>query len=414
MEHVGAFRRYSRFRVYELNTALGMPRKLPRFDAILFHYTIFSTAGYHLDADLLHYLESTARDSYKIALFQDECHYCRQRFAFLNRHDIDCVYTIVAPQYVASVYGKYTRVPKVISHIPGYVGDDLLSAAGRFSKPDAERTIDIGYRGRRLPLHLGRTGQEKYEIGIRFKEAAALSGLRLDIACEEEDRIYGEDWYRFVADCRAVLGSESGIGLIDIEDEVLEEYNRLAASGEPITLERLDCGALGRVEGLIPYRSIAPRHFEAAALRVCQILYEGDYSGMMEPMVHYIPLKKDFSNLDEALERFRDTELRATLTENAHRDLIASGRYSYAAFVEGFDQMLLDAGLTPALPARAARTIGRRVRRGERRRRLRLFVAYRVMPPLRTADYPGKHAARALYHAAAAAQRAIRSGIASG
>ncbi len=45
----------------------------------------------------------------------------------------------------------------------------------------------------------------------------------------------------------------------------------------------------------------------------------------MEPMVDYIPLRKDFSNFDEVLERFRDPELRQELCENARRRLIDSG-----------------------------------------------------------------------------------------
>ena len=31
-------------------------------------------------------------------------------------------------------------------------------------------------------------------------------------------------------------------------------------------------------------------------------------------MVHYIPLKKDFSNFDEVIERFRDKDVRKELT----------------------------------------------------------------------------------------------------
>jgi len=70
---------------------------------------------------------------------------------------------------------------------------------------------------------------------------------------------------------------------------------------------------------------MSPRVFEAAAVRSCQILFEGRYSGILEPMVHYIPLKKDFSNFEEVLRRYRDESIRRELTENAHRDLIASG-----------------------------------------------------------------------------------------
>ena len=67
----------------------------------------------------------------------------------------------------------------------------------------------------------------------------------------------------------------------------------------------------------------------------------------MEPMRHYIPLRKDFSNFDEVIERFKQPELRAELTENAHRDLIASGDYSFARMIESFDGVLAETGVEP-------------------------------------------------------------------
>jgi hypothetical protein len=414
LEHVGAFRRHSSFQVCEVNTALGMPNRLcsMHFDAIVLHYTLFSTHGYHLDRGLVRYLDATGRDSYKVALFQDEYHYCQQRFAFLNRHHIDCVYTMLEPEFIPAVYGRYTGVPRVVPSLAGYVGDELLRVATDFAMPDAARTIDVGYRGRRLPLYFGRSGQEKYEIGMRFNEAARNSGLRLDIACEEGDRIYGADWYRFLANCKAVLGTESGVGLFDLEDEVLHEYTRLTESGVPVTVELLERGALGRIDGKITNRVIAPRHFEAAALRICQILYEGRYSGMLTPMVHYIPLKKDFSNVDEVIERFRDPEIRATLAENAYRDLIASGEYTYEAFISGFDQTLIDAGLRPGATVRQRHDADLHLRRGIRRRRYRV-LGREVMRELRGLDFPGKPAVRPLARAVMSAHHELRSRRAS-
>ena len=73
------------------------------------------------------------------------------------------------------------------------------------------------------------------------------------------------------------------------------------ASGRPVTLEALQEGALGRWDHNFSYRTISPRHFEAAAFRICQVLFEGEYSGVLRPMVHYIPLKKDFSNFDQVV-----------------------------------------------------------------------------------------------------------------
>jgi hypothetical protein len=77
-------------------------------------------------------------------------------------------------------------------------------------------------------------------------------------------------------------------------------------------------------------------------------MYEGKYSGAMQPMVHYIPLAKDFSNWEEVVRRFGDRELRREMTENAHRDLIDSGRYSYPEFIDHFDRELIAAGFHPA------------------------------------------------------------------
>jgi hypothetical protein len=98
-------------------------------------------------------------------------------------------------------------------------------------------------------------------------------------------------------------------------------------------------------------------------------------------MRHYIPLAKDFSNLGDVLRLIRDPEMRRELTENAHRDLIASGRYSYARFVEGVDATLRSAGVEP-LRDRVAAEEG--IGRGERVRRGRTQLRYVVNGVLST------------------------------
>ena len=182
--------------------------------------------------------------------------------------------------------------------------------------------------------------------------------------------MYGDAWYEFMARCRCVLGVESGVSAFDLEDEVLHEYNRRLALGLDVGLNDLE--TLPRWEDVVYYRTASPRHFEAASLRVCQVLYEGSYSGVMQPMVHYIPLRKDFSNLDEVLALIRDDDVVREIAENAYRDLIASGDWSYARFVEGVDETLSEA--VPAAPSEAERVaVDRRLASGrasQRRRRL--------------------------------------------
>jgi hypothetical protein len=339
-EHIGAFRQHSRHRIWEVNTDLGFPEGLAdvHFKAVILHYCVFGMGQYALNEEWLEYLDRTP--AYKIAFFQDECTRCQRRFRFLNDHEVDCVYTCLEPSEFAKVYGRYTDVPKLVSNIPGYVPDPLPETGRRFTIPDERRTVDVGYRGRPLPAYLGHGAMEKHEIGMRFSELARGTGLRLDVATGEADRLYGDAWYHFMANCRCVLGVESGVSAFDLEDEIFGEWLALGENGNAADLR-----TLSRWEDVVYYRTISPRHFEAAALRVCQVLFKGRYSGILEPMVHYIPLEKDFSNFDEVVALIRDADVRKELADNAYRDLIASGEWSYARLIRTVDTTLEEAGL---------------------------------------------------------------------
>ena len=96
----------------------------------------------------------------------------------------------------------------------------------------------------------------------------------------------------------------------------------------------------------------------------------------MEPMVHYLPLRKDFSNFDEVLRAVPGSGVRRELTENAHRDLIASGRYSYERFIESFDQDMIEAGVSPDVSDSDAALTRTAVNRGRRRRELKVQLRW--------------------------------------
>ena len=347
MEHVNSFRTYSRFRVWAINTDLGFPAGLEKykFQVIILHYSLFPYNKGQFDSRFMRYLEDS-KQSYKIAFFQDEHHNCQRRFDILNKYNIDCIYTLLAPQYWKDVYQKYTGVSKLVHTLTGYVSDDLIKKAERYSKPDKDRIIDIGYRGRELKFYMGKGSQEKREIATRFLEHTNGLGLNIDIETGEGKRFYGDKWYKFLGDCKACLGVEAGVSIFDIDNVVQKEYERLYSKNPNIKYEDMS-ELLCRYEENIPYRTISPRHFEASAFRICQILYEGEYQGILKPMTHYIPLKKDFSNFDDVIRMVRDKDLCRQLTDNCYQDLIASGKYSFRKFVEDFDQELLSVGFTP-------------------------------------------------------------------
>jgi len=347
-DHIDSFGRYSRFAVTKLNTGGGFPADLRSlsFDAIVLHYSLFASGPhpYLIDEGFREWARDS--DAYKVAFFQDEHEYCARRFAFLDEHGVDCVYTCFGASAYEVTYGSHTKVSRLVSYQPAYVSPDMVAAADRLRKPDAERSIDVGYRTRPTPPYFGRGGIEKTEIGRVFAERAAATGLRLDISAREEDRLYGDAWYEFLASCRGQLGTESGVSCVDLEDEVREEYLRLSEEG-PVSIEDLERGSLGKWDGRVELRTTSSRHFEAAAMGTCQVMFEGRYAGVLEAGRHYLSLRKDFSNIDDVIQRFRDPAVRAEIAGNARRDLIDSGAYSYERFVERFDAVLGDAGLEP-------------------------------------------------------------------
>jgi hypothetical protein len=300
-----------------------------------------------LDKDFYSFL-SNSKNSWKIAFFQDEYYRCEERFKFINDFGINCIYTLLEPQYFKDFYLKYTKVDTIVYNIPSYVSDDLIKLGKQITKSELEKKIDIGYRGRKIPwFYTGKGAQEKTEIAIYFSDYSQTLDLKIDISTEENKRIYGNAWYEFLAECRAVLGVEAGVSIMDIHGLVRKECEKLIEVNPQMTFEEVHDKLLYQWENNIPYRTIGPRHFEAAALKTCQILFEGNYSGILLPMVHYIPLKKDFSNFDSVISMFRNPEIRSQLVDNAYNDLIISGKYTYKQFVVEFDNKLIDYGLKP-------------------------------------------------------------------
>jgi hypothetical protein len=396
-EHIAAFARHSTFPVCAVNTEHGFPGALAalRFRAIVLHYTLFAGDYYHVPRDLRRYLADTREaGTYLVAFFQDEYRACRRRFAFLNMHDVDAVYTCLAPDMHDAVYRAHTTVRDVHTHLPGYVSDDLVDLASRLFVPESRRTIDVGYRGRPLDYFMGRGAQEKREIAERFVARAAPLGLRLDISAEESARVYGRRWHAFMAQCVGTLGTESGTSVFDLDDTAFARTAELLRAEPGLSFDEVERRVLHEYEDRIYYRTISPRHFEAAAFRVTQILYRGEYSGVMTPDVHYLALEKDFSNFDDVMARFRDPAERKRITDRAYNDLIASGRWSYRAAIEDFDRHVGEAaGLGHTLAPDDHRAIAERQRRSATFGRLSARPRWLV----RQIRFPGRPLAVKMY-----------------
>jgi len=339
-EHYNSFQKYSRNNVYLINTEYGFPKMLKEiddFDCVILHYSLFGGEIYPICVVFLKYLKNLKIP--KIAFFQDEYQFCKKRFKFLNEYSIDSVYTLLDPQYYKDTYYKYTNVKKVYHTLTGYVNSNLVDITNNFFIPYEKRTLDISYRARELPYFMGKEAQEKVDIAKEFIIRLKNSDLNTDIGYTESSRVYGNAWHQMIANSKAVIGVEAGVSIFDIDGKAYEVYSEALLKNPKIAKEKI-FKLLEPWEGKMFYRTISPRVFEAAAYKVCQILFEGEYNGILKPMIHYIPLKKDFSNFNEVMKILKNKKIVEELTTNAYNDLILSENYSYQKFIEDFEDTL--------------------------------------------------------------------------
>jgi hypothetical protein len=78
----------------------------------------------------------------------------------------------------------------------------------------------------------------------------------------------------------------------------------------------------------------SPRHLDAAITRTCQVLLEGKYQNMFEAHRNCFFLKHDYSNAVEILRTIQSPEITTMLAEQAHQDLVQSGKYFYSVFAQ--------------------------------------------------------------------------------
>lgn len=348
-DHVDAFPRHSRHRVQVVQnlTALygtfgGRLSTLPNsldlglYDVVVIHYSNYLPSDVHFEPSMRERLRKFA--GLKVLFLQDEYRQIDVISDAIRDLGIGVLFTCVPEREIEKVYpaGKFPGLVKV-NNLTGYVPPGLPK---RKVKPLAERPLDVGYRTRQTPFWLGELGAEKWQIAPKFLEATAGEGLRCDISYREEDRLYGKHWIRFLGSSRSVLGTESGASVFDFTGELQLATEQYLASHPGATFEDVQQRFLKEHEGRIRLNQISPRCFEAAALRTAMVLYEGEYSGVLEPGRHYVPLRKDFSNIDEVVRTLRDTAGLQELVDRTYREIALNEKYSYRSFIEMFDAVI--------------------------------------------------------------------------
>ena len=383
VDHIFGLKEFSEHSIAIVNSkGDGSARiEFDRFDGIIIHYSLVACMDSYIGPKSRAAIRMFS--GLKVAFIQDDYRWINESVDAFRDMGIHILFGLVPPEIIDQVYSP-EKLPGVVREtvLTGYVPHNLTKRVVPSLK---DRCLDVGYRARKVPAWLGSFGQEKWLIAERFKADADRYGLSCNFSTREEDRIYGEHWIKFLVNCKAVLGTESGASICDFTGQIKRNVEAHVAADPDATFEILRDLYFKDEDGRIVLSVISPRCFEAAALRTLLILYEGTYSGRLQPWRHYVPLNKDHSNMAEVVEVLRNQERAQAIVDTAFSEVALNPDNSFAAMVRQVDSVInrvfceeMTAKMLPYDEAAFAAVV-RRLRRHELVRKVYGSVRRRVL-----------------------------------
>lgn len=317
-----------------------------RFDACVMNYCFLAHKVMpHLETIIGNYQFVRENSSQLIAIPQDEYSSNAIFDEWLSRLGVDHVFSALENDLQA-LYPKTLKTATFSTVLTGYMSRERLAAVAGFAKPFEQRSWDVGTRVNFLKAYLGRRAQEKGQTAERFKILAEAAGFKQSISTSHADVLMGDQWLRFLGDCRFTVGSRGGASLPDPYGRRRVEVDDFVLRNPNATFEEIEAACFPG-EDRYDFSAIGPRVIEAAATRTCQILIRGKYLDGMEPWVHYVPLEPDFSNTEEVFAFMREVERPKAMADACYDLVIASGRYTYDEYA---DEVLAKVGPSKLTP----------------------------------------------------------------
>lgn len=188
---------------------------------------------------------------------------------------------------------------------------------------DGHRSLDIAFAGAFYSPAIGDI--ERTTLIERVEAESSGFGLSCEVKRATMPR---KQWADFLRSARGTVGAESGTYYLDRRALIIGQARDYLASHPGANFDQLSaaCFAHPDVEH-VSGKCISSRHFEAIGTGTCQILIEGHYNGILEPEVHYIAVRKDLSDLGDAITRFTDDRYRESIVDRAREHALAEHTY---------------------------------------------------------------------------------------
>jgi hypothetical protein len=184
-----------------------------------------------------------------------------------------------------------------------------------------------------MPPHLGRLAQAKSKQAVVMANAASSAGFNVDVSTRVEDSFIGAAWFDFLSSCKFTVGMKGGASLHDPYGLTHTKVQAYLTRHPSASFDEIERKCFKGKDMKHEFTAISPRLFEASMAGTCQILQRDDYLGVLEPWRDYIPLERNFSNVNEVVSTMRDLDKCQEIVTNARIALVDSQMFDYSHLV---------------------------------------------------------------------------------
>jgi hypothetical protein len=321
---------------HDINAPVSDQLRNSRFHVVIFDTTALCIRYYRPKELFLREKERYSFiaewDAVKIAFPQDDYDHSAILDRWLDDYRFDLVYSVVWDHRML-FYPRTSHRAEILPALTGYVDDNDVHRLGSFAKSFEKRPIDIGYRAKFLPAQFGSYGQIKGLLARHMQRVIAGYGHKTDISTDPDDVLVGDEWLRFLGDCKFSLGSEGGSSVWDPEGEITDKVNAYAKQNPGAGFSEIAENCFPGEDRRYVFSAISPRLFEAAMARCGQILVKGSYLNVLEAGRHFVPIDEECQDIDGVLRALRDVTATKKMIDECFDILIASRRFRYSQHV---------------------------------------------------------------------------------
>lgn len=248
-----------------------------------------------------------ARRGPLVTFFGNEYTLIPEKVRFARAVEAEFIASQLPPEAAKWLYAGSEA--SVVIHAPAALNPAIYTPCGQ------RRRIDVGFRGDLYrDALLG--DQERSAFLRHFEQHGKSWGLKTDIVFS---RVPREQWSAFLGQSHAVVGAESGTYYLERDDGTQRAVRAYLAEQPEIGFDEIFTRFFAGRPRPVSGKAISSRHFEPMGTMTCQILLEGEYNGILRPDEHYISVRKDLSNLGDAILRFKDYSYRHALVNRSYQ-----------------------------------------------------------------------------------------------